>query len=67
MKKYVLYINDLCVENIIDVADTEVDIKESYKTAKTFRRMAKQNDPINMALVELSEKELNIINGDYTE
>lgn len=63
MKKYVLYVNDLCVENIIDVADTEADIKEAHKTAKIFRRMANQNDPINMALVELSEEELNIING----
>ena len=31
MKKYVLYVNDLNVENIIDVADTEDEIREQQK------------------------------------
>lgn len=67
MQKYVLYVNELCVENIIDVADTEAQIREAHKTAKIFRRMCKKGDPINMALVELSEEELNVINENKTE
>lgn len=61
MKKYVLYTNNqLSVENIIGVADTENEIREQYKTAKIFRRMIGKEEP-QMALVEMTEEELEMV------
>lgn len=61
IKKYVLYDNQLSIENIIDVADTEDEIRESYKMAKNFRRMLNREDLPQMALVEISKEELDMI------
>ena len=61
MKKYVLYVdNQLTIENIIDVADTENEIREKYKMAKVFRRMLGLEPP-QIALVEMTEDELATI------
>ena len=60
MQKYVLYCNTLCIENILDIADTEKEIREKQKMAKIFRKMIGEDEP-QMALVELSEEELNQI------
>ena len=60
MQKYVLYCNTLCIENILDIADTEREIREKQKMAKIFRKMIGEDEP-QMALVELSEEELNQI------
>ena len=61
IKKYVLYDNQLSIENIIDVADTEDEIRDSYKMAKIFRRMLNREDLPQMALVEISKEELEMI------
>ena len=60
MQKYVLYCNTLCIENILDIANTEKEIREKQKMAKIFRKMIGEDEP-QMALVELSEEELNQI------
>lgn len=62
IKKYVLYNNELNIENIIDIADTEDEIRDCYKMAKIFKRMVGQEDLLQMALVELSDEELEMIN-----
>lgn len=61
IKKYVLYDNQLSIENIIDIADTEDEIRDSYKMAKIFRRMLNREDLPQMALVEISKEELEMI------
>lgn len=63
MRKYILYNNELSIENIRGVADTEDEIREQYKMAKIFRRMLGQEDCPKMALVEMSEKDLEMILG----
>ena len=60
MQKYVLYCDTLCIENILDIADTEKEIKEKQKMAKIFRKMVGEDEP-QMALVELSQEELKQI------
>lgn len=64
MKKYILYINQLNIENIIDVADTENEIREKYRMARVFRRMVGKEGLPQMALVEMSEEELEIVLGN---
>lgn len=65
MQKYILYDNPLSVENILDVADTEDEIREQYRMAKIFRRMVHREDFPQMALVEMSEEELEMILGNH--
>ena len=67
MKKYILYDNELSVENVTCVADTEDEIREQYKMAKIFRRMLGQENLPKMALVEMSEKDLEMILGNGGE
>lgn len=67
MRKYILYDNELSIENIRGVADTEDEIREQYKMARIFRRMLDQEDFPKMALVEMSEKDLEMILGNGGE
>lgn len=67
IKKYVLYDNQLSIKNIIDVANTEDEIRDSYKMAKIFRRMLNREDLPQMALVEISKEELEIIYKNLKE
>jgi hypothetical protein len=60
MQKYILYCGLLCVENVIDIADTQTKIIEKQKMAKIFKRMIGQEKP-QMTFVELSEEELKQI------
>lgn len=63
MQKYVLYVNQLDIKNIIDIADTKEEIIELYRMAKIFRKMVGREGLLQMALVEMSDKELEIILG----
>lgn len=67
MRKYVLYDDELNIENIRAVADTEDEIRAQYKMARVFRRMLGQEDFPKMALVEMSEKDLEMILGKGSE
>ena len=61
MQKYVLYDNELTLQNIIVVADTKEEINSEYRISKVFRRMVGCNELPQMALVEMSEEELKTI------
>lgn len=67
MRKYILYDNELSIENIRGVADTEEEIKEQYKMARIFRRMLGQENLPKMALVEMSKKDLEMLLGNGGE
>lgn len=63
MQKYVIYDND---GTIVDIADTEQEIRQKWKDSKIARALSKKE--YNMGLAELSEDELkNFENGDMEE
>ena len=65
MQKYVIYDN---YDNIVDIADTEIEIRQKWKDSKVARILAKsldKNKEYNMALAELSEDELKNFDDSY--
>ena len=54
IEKYALY--DTKNERIVELADTEKEIRDSYKTAKIFRKMVNE-EPLQMVKVSLTEEE----------
>ena len=68
MQKYVIYDN---YGTIVDIADTEREIRQKWEDSKVARILAKsldKNKEYNMALAELSEEELkNFDNGNTEE
>ena len=58
MQKYIIYDN---YNNILDIADTEKEIRQKWKDSKVARILAKSLDKdreCNMGLAELSEDEI---------
>lgn len=58
MQKYIIYDN---YNNIIDIADTEQEIRqkwEDFKVARTLAKSLDKNKEYSMALAELSEDEI---------
>ena len=58
MQKYIIYDN---YNNIIDIADTEQEIRQKWEDFKVARALAKsldKNKEYSMALAELSEDEI---------
>ena len=58
------------LKNIVDIADTEIKIRQKWKDSKVARILAKsldKNKEYNMALVELSEEELKNFENWNTE
>lgn len=58
MQKYIIYDN---YNNIVDIADTEKEIRQKWEDSKVARILAKSLDKdreYNMALAELSEDEI---------
>lgn len=58
MQKYIIYDN---YNNILDIADTEQEIRQKWEDSKAARILAKSLDKdkeYNMALAELSEDEI---------
>ena len=67
MQKYVIYDN---YGTIVDIADTEQEIRQKWKDSKVARILAKsldKNKEYNMGLAELSEDELKNFGNEYTE
>lgn len=64
MRKYILYDEPLCIENIVSISDTEQDMKSDYKMAKIFRKMIGREDMPQMALVDMSEEEIATVLGN---
>lgn len=64
IKKYVLYNNELSIENIICIEDTEKEIKDRYQMATFYRQLTGKENTLQMALVELSEEELEMLYKD---
>lgn len=58
MQKYIIYDN---YNNILDIADTEQEIRQKWEDSKVARILAKSLDKdkeYNMALAELSEDKI---------
>lgn len=68
MQKYVIYDN---YGTIVDIADTEREIRQKWEDSKVARILSKslnKNIEYNMGLAELSEEELkNFDNGNTEE
>ena len=61
IEKYALYDDEN--EQIIELADTEEELKGIYKTSKLFRKMVNK-EPFQMVKVSLTQEEYNdLING----
>ena len=62
IEKYALY--DTENDKIIELADTEQELKEIYKTSKLFRKMVNK-EPFEMVKVSMTEKEYSDLLNDY--
>lgn len=54
VEKYALY--DEANDSIIELTDTEEEIRDSYKTSKLFRKMVNK-EPFQMVKISLTEDE----------